>query len=293
MGDPRDDPYGITVSASRFVAHLEIVRRCAKVVDLPDVLTPGPERRVAITFDDGYASMAHTAVPLVVAHGMPATVFVASSLVGTTNPLWTDRLVATLFASRPRRAVVRVASSQLELDLRTRVGIRTAVYSCRELLLRGTPAAADAEVAALATQLEVADPAVTTRTHDQQFMTEDQLRHLAQMPGITIGGHTRNHAWLGGTPVDAQRDEIMGGRHDLELIIGTPVTRFAYPYGSPDCFDDATLAVLTDTNFDLACVATPPTPGEPSDRWRIPRHHVANFRAEDFERVLLDWLAAR
>ena len=37
---------------------------------------PLPERPVVLTFDDGYADFVEKAVPLMVEHGFPATVFV-------------------------------------------------------------------------------------------------------------------------------------------------------------------------------------------------------------------------
>lgn len=45
---------------------------------------PG-DRRVALTFDDGYAGVATAALPLLSAHGFSATVFVVSGKLGGTN----------------------------------------------------------------------------------------------------------------------------------------------------------------------------------------------------------------
>jgi heparosan-N-sulfate-glucuronate 5-epimerase len=44
-------------------------------------------RRVAITFDDGYRSVARLAKPILDAHGLPATVFVPTDFVGTERPV--------------------------------------------------------------------------------------------------------------------------------------------------------------------------------------------------------------
>lgn len=40
---------------------------------------------VAVTFDDGFQNLAEHAVPLLIAHGLPATIFVVSGHVGRTN----------------------------------------------------------------------------------------------------------------------------------------------------------------------------------------------------------------
>jgi peptidoglycan/xylan/chitin deacetylase (PgdA/CDA1 family) len=44
-------------------------------------------RRVAITFDDGYRSVIRLARPILESHGMPATVFVPTNLIGSERPM--------------------------------------------------------------------------------------------------------------------------------------------------------------------------------------------------------------
>jgi peptidoglycan/xylan/chitin deacetylase (PgdA/CDA1 family) len=54
-----------------------------KVADLPDVLDcSGGERKVALTFDDGYENFFTTALPLLEAFDVPATVFVNPAFLG-------------------------------------------------------------------------------------------------------------------------------------------------------------------------------------------------------------------
>jgi peptidoglycan/xylan/chitin deacetylase (PgdA/CDA1 family) len=58
----------------------------AVVVTLDDVLAGDlPERWVALTFDDGYASVVHNAAPVLVEAGMPAAVFCLAGRLGADN----------------------------------------------------------------------------------------------------------------------------------------------------------------------------------------------------------------
>ena len=63
------------------------------------------------------------------------------------------------------------------------------------------------------------------------MMTAEQIRYWAQQ-GIEFGAHTRTHPDL--TRVSSQRleEEIAGSGKDLEELLQTPITSFAYPYGS-------------------------------------------------------------
>jgi len=66
----------------------------------------------------------------------------------------------------------------------------------------------------------------------RQVITRAELRELARLPGIEIGNHTRTHVDLLAEPSrDILEREIVGGKKDLEDMIGIKVTSFSYPYG--------------------------------------------------------------
>lgn len=64
------------------------------------------------------------------------------------------------------------------------------------------------------------------------FITRNEVRDLATLPGIEIGNHTRTHIDLRAEPSrDILEREIVGGKKDLEDLIGMKVPSFSYPYG--------------------------------------------------------------
>jgi peptidoglycan/xylan/chitin deacetylase (PgdA/CDA1 family) len=65
------------------------------------------------------------------------------------------------------------------------------------------------------------------------WMSWDQVRSLHRN-GFEIGAHTRTHVDLGRVSGNEAREEIEGGRADLERELGTPTKLFAYPYGRRD-----------------------------------------------------------
>lgn len=66
----------------------------------------------------------------------------------------------------------------------------------------------------------------------KRFMTRDEIRDIARRPGIEIGNHTRTHSDLGSEQSRGILErEIVGGKKDLEDLLGREVSSFSYPYG--------------------------------------------------------------
>ena len=77
----------VSVSEETFRAHVRFLGSGrVSVVPLADLPTlPDEEDAVALTFGDGFLNFSRLAMPLLVDLGLPATVFVVSDAVGTTN----------------------------------------------------------------------------------------------------------------------------------------------------------------------------------------------------------------
>jgi glycosyltransferase involved in cell wall biosynthesis/peptidoglycan/xylan/chitin deacetylase (PgdA/CDA1 family) len=80
-----------TVSTAAFRQQMQFLKQNYRVVSLPDAVealsTAGhSERLVAITFDDGYADNARVAAPILRALGLPATFFVSTDLISSSQP---------------------------------------------------------------------------------------------------------------------------------------------------------------------------------------------------------------
>lgn len=83
-----DDLHNLWVRTEQFADQLRTLARRAHVVSLDDLVAgrvPAGRRAVAITFDDGYRSVLTTALPMLEAHGFPATVFVPTAHIGDRN----------------------------------------------------------------------------------------------------------------------------------------------------------------------------------------------------------------
>lgn len=84
------DPYLLRVHPDRLERQLRLLRRAGiRGVSLSEALRAAgngePGRRVALTFDDGYADFRENAMPLLARYGMTATVYVVTGRLGRTN----------------------------------------------------------------------------------------------------------------------------------------------------------------------------------------------------------------
>ena len=189
---------------------------------------------LSITFDDGYWDNFAFARPILEKHGVRATFFIISSLVGSASASWFDRLGRALQHVRITEANGRMPHSALQAD----VGDHWLQCHRRRLFSAGPlelvkaakkldPALREAVVAAAERS------AMTTgwRPNEQdRVMTEDEIRQLAS-EGHEIGSHTRTHPILTGLVTDALDEELQRSRRELERITGIPVRSLAYPNG--------------------------------------------------------------
>lgn len=72
---------------------------------------------------------------------------------------------------------------------------------------------------------------ITGHLNTPNYMTTQEVINVDTQNGNETCAHTRNHYDLATLTPQQQSDEILGGKADLEAIIGHPVTSFAYPFG--------------------------------------------------------------
>lgn len=114
------------------------------------------------------------------------------------------------------------------------------------------------------------------------YMTRGQLLEMAA-GGITIGAHSRTHADLRACGQRELEGEVRGSKEDLEDLLGTPVTSFAYPAG---LFDDRVVAAVAAAGFASAVTSSPGWWRPPAAPLRIPRSFVEDFSDPTFRAAM-------
>jgi peptidoglycan/xylan/chitin deacetylase (PgdA/CDA1 family) len=258
------DPFGLTVSARHFEAHLEVLTRRAHPMRLPDAVDAAldggaPPRAVALTFDDGYADMLETVLPLLEQARVPATVFVTTGCPG--RQFWWDELAAI------------ADEDSTPATLRSRAaGLQNLEPSERERVMQGLRGRAG----------ERAGSGRAPRA-----LTTGELRQVAMSRYVEIGAHTVSHPVLPRLAPVEQRREVQQSRADLETATGAPVRSFSYPHGvhSPE-----TRAIVAEAGFSRACCSEEDVVARRSEPLALPRLWVRDYDGPAFERWLSGWL---
>ena len=255
------------IDAARFDTTLRWLARFFRVIPLKegiDALFDGRlgRRSVAITFDDGYADNVQVATPLLRAHGMHATFFVASGFLGG-GRMWNDTVIESLRIARDGEVDLG-AWGLSECNMGSPAARRVIIDRLLMALKYLPPEERDAGVKQLRGSVAGTLP-------DNLMMTPAQLRQLADS-GMEIGAHTVNHPILARLDNESARAEITKGRNSLEEIIGRKIHLFAYPNGRPgEDYGDDHVAMVRELGFSAAVSTILGTARTSDDRFQLPR----------------------
>jgi len=245
----------------------------------------GKEERplLCLTFDDGQLDNHRHARPVLARFGVPATFFVPSGFVGSSEPLWHDAIAYAVDriardAPDPRARLHELLGREPGV---AGEALAPAVVGLAKSL---APAAREALVARL--QAAAGGP---SRPAWDGLMGWDEL-HGLRADGHEIGCHSRSHELLRGVGADVLAGEVAGARGELEEGLGAPVRTFCYPNGD---FDEATLAAVQAAGFSCAVttrigVNTPETDPYQLSRVDLPMTHTEDRRGR-FSGPVVAW----
>lgn len=265
---------------SDFHAQVALLKRHYRITDLDEALAPGDTDRplAVLTFDDGDVGLHRHLLPLLKEEELPVTIYVASGQIETRKRYWFDRVMN---ACR--------GPGRLEIDL-TDAGLGTWVLEgegesrwrvqsdLHRALKRVDPDKRETladRIAALAED----SPGETLGP-----MTVDELKDLAALPHVTIGGHSHCHNLLDQIPLEAARESVAHNRALLEDWTGREIRHFAYPNGN----HNADLrALMKEMGFTSATVLDNALAWTRDDPYALSRLGVGRYDSLDSLRLRL------
>ena len=241
---PKDSPIrdseqpGMYVSPETLDLHLTELKRHFELVHLDDWLRrakdgkPLPKLACALTFDDGWRDNYDVALPVLLKHQAPATIFLVSSYIGSAQRFWPNRLMDLV-----RREFAEPGSVSFPAKLRAlidpvlakgrhRSGIDSEAI---DPIVQQALELGEAEIRGLVAVAEGADP---SRPPDRETVDQREIAAMAATGLVRFGSHSATHFRLdASTPASVLKAEIAQSRRALQEICGQPIDLFCYPNG--------------------------------------------------------------
>ena len=312
VADLEHDPWQLGVSPRRFEEQMQVLKKYGRPVQMREIgetlnhFSLG-QRKVVVTFDDGYADNFQNARPILQKYGIPATFFITTGAINSREEFWWDEIGRlTLAASRVPdtfemtikgthyRWLINsedketVSENQLLADgilpNGTTLSKKRFYYILWQILNRLSGEERKTvlkEIAQWAGQSSEARP-------DHLPMTSEELKSLASDKLFEIGAHTVCHPMLSRLSEREQEKEIVRSKQDLEDILDRPVASFAYPHGD---YTEETVKMVKKNKFKYACTVTPKRIAKNSDPFRLSRFGVSNWSGDQFEEKIKKWLS--
>ncbi len=224
-----------------------------------------PPRALAITFDDGYADNHDVALPVLRAHGLPATFFIATGYLDG-GRMWNDTVVESV--RRCAAGELDLRGLELPLPDAFRLDSAAARRAAIDALLLATKYLPPAErLAAVGRIAERAGAALPSTL----MMSSAQVRAMADA-GMQIGAHTVSHPILARLDDGQALDEMVRSKARLEELLARPVTLFAYPNGRPGRdYLPRDVALAQQAGFVAAVSTSPGAARRGDDPFQLPR----------------------
>jgi len=223
----------------------------------------------AITFDDGWLDNFTHAFPELQRRGLPATIFLPSSYIGTDRKFWQELLwhyTKELKNRTDARAVMEEAASRLPWFPPSDGNLGSYGSLKRFLLTRQSAEAEEftnlvGEIAGLAEIFP-----------KRAFINWNEVKQM-QAGGVRFGSHTQNHVLLTNTPPRLAKREIEQSREELKAKTGENVAGFAYPWGAVGL---NSLPQVVEAGYRFAVTIEAGWAGRSCNRFLLPRIAVSD-----------------
>jgi peptidoglycan/xylan/chitin deacetylase (PgdA/CDA1 family) len=261
------DRFVPAVSAVTFERYVKYLRDHFVVLSLTDLVAAAeeeriPARAIAITFDDGYEDTYLHACPILHRYNVPATVFLATGLMDSDDPMWNDAIgtvirntTCPVLDGVPGCAPLPLTTTQQRLQTLERTLEALKVYP-------------PAERAELTRQIGRTLKVPVAR--GPRMLRWEQVREM-HTHGIEFGAHTVNHPILTSIPEAEAAHEISESKRCIEERLQAPVAHFAYPNGRARDFDETTKRLVRQAGFSTAVSTLFGTNTATTDRYELRR----------------------
>ena len=238
----------LSINANIFDKQIKYMSENFKIIDSYDLLNFDKiqsikQKKIIITFDDGYLDNLINALPILKKYNAKATIFITTNFINDNETPWWDRLWIILkkkdefFFNEEKFSFLSKGDNR----------IRLFNYLKEKFFLLKKNAQKD-----LFNQILTENKIELTITSKQNFLNEEDIKKVSSEKLFRIGSHTHNHQNLNLLNNEEKKEEILTSKEILENIIKKEVDLFAYPYGVKSAYQKEDFKILKENNIKLA-----------------------------------------
>ena len=191
---------------------------------------------VAITFDDGCLDNYTFAHPVLKKSGVPANIYIVTSLIGTSERPWTYQIELAFLRTKKSYFSFPYLLDEEKVRIRTRAEKKRAFAQVVESLKRKPDGERKELMQKLLEILNVGD-IYKKKEKSRMMLNWNEVKKMAQN-GITFGAHTHTHPILSRMPLQEAKEDILYSKKVIEENLGTKVRHFAFPNGRDQDFSE-------------------------------------------------------
>ncbi len=245
LGTPDED---LSVNVKIFENQIKYLVDNFKVIgpyDLMDIdkLKSTKEKKVMITFDDGYLDNLKNALPILKKYGTSAIIFITTNFIDNNEVPWWDLLWEILI----KKDDFILEGKKINFLRKDKDKKKIFKYLKNKFFFLKKQ-----EQAQLINKIFYENRIETTPKTKVRFLNKENIKDLSKEDLIYIGAHTHYHQNLGILNVRETKEEITSSKKILEDLIQDPINFFAYPYGTKNSYKKSDYKILKDNGLKLA-----------------------------------------
>ncbi|MSQ11183.1 MAG: polysaccharide deacetylase family protein [Dehalococcoidia bacterium] len=233
-GDPFDPSQERLVTPEAFQRQLQFVKLHFTVLPLHEAVSLLREDSscgplLAVTFDDGDATVLSEGLPLLEAERVPFTAFLPTALTGGKEEPWWARLEEAVRACN-QSVTLEVSGRSSTYDLRHPAGKWQLYHDAYNAAMAAPDGRCEHALQPVLAQM--AGAAAGPRNGAVRTLVPwEGAKALARSPLGDLGSHTVHHWVLSRLDAKTLRQEVLDSKQEIEERAGVRVFSFSYPYG--------------------------------------------------------------
>ena len=206
---------------------------------------------IAITFDDGYLDNYTLAYPVLKKHGVPATIYLTTGLVGTPDGIWTEQIGVAFLETKKAYFNFSVLLGDETIPIKTKEEKERANRKVSEALKLRPDDERRELMEKLFEELEVSKKS-GRHVGERMMLNWEEVQEMRR-DGMTIGSHSHTHPILSQMPIQRAKDEISNSKKVVENNVDMRVKHFSFPNGREEDFSEELRDYCRKIGFESVC----------------------------------------